>query len=385
MARARVPDEDAAAALARAPRQAEPAHGERRRDAPRADERGDPTRRARRGAGRGGVRAVTFAWPLFLLALLAVPARARLRALAGPAPRALPGRVHEPRRARVGRRASGGRGAGGCRSCSSCSRSRSASAAVARPRAETWVPEENATVVLLVDTSGLDARRRRRADAPRRGRLGDARVPRRPPGALQGRPRRVQLGAGGASPSRRATGRRCATRSAISRPRPAPRSATGSNLDPPRPGDAHARRRAARRERELPAAIVLLSDGAQNRGPLQPLEAARNARAAGISVYTVALGTPKGVVTFGFGLFGELDPGAARPADDARDRADDGRQELHREDGSSELRTSTASSARASAGAASCARSPRGSSPPPRSCSSPRSPPGRAVAPRVGS
>jgi Ca-activated chloride channel family protein len=53
----------------------------------------------------------------------------------------------------------------------------------------------------------------------------------------------------------------------------------------------------------LPAAIVLMSDGAQNRGVLQPLQAARNAKAAGIKVYTVALGTPGGVVSFGFGLY----------------------------------------------------------------------------------
>jgi Ca-activated chloride channel family protein len=54
---------------------------------------------------------------------------------------------------------------------------------------------------------------------------------------------------------------------------------------------------------QLPAAIVLMSDGAQNRGFLQPLQAARNAKAAGIKVYTVALGTPGGVVSFGFGLY----------------------------------------------------------------------------------
>ena len=52
-----------------------------------------------------------------------------------------------------------------------------------------------------------------------------------------------------------------------------------------------------------PAAIVLLSDGAQNRGRLQPLQAAENARQAKIKVYTVSLGTPDGVVSFGFGLF----------------------------------------------------------------------------------
>jgi Ca-activated chloride channel family protein len=55
--------------------------------------------------------------------------------------------------------------------------------------------------------------------------------------------------------------------------------------------------------KNLPAAIVLESDGAQNRGILQPLQAAQQAKAAGIRVYGVALGTPNGVVSFGFGLY----------------------------------------------------------------------------------
>jgi Ca-activated chloride channel family protein len=55
--------------------------------------------------------------------------------------------------------------------------------------------------------------------------------------------------------------------------------------------------------KDLPAAIVLMSDGAQNRGVLQPLQAAANAKAGGIRVYTVALGTPGGQVSFGFGLY----------------------------------------------------------------------------------
>jgi Ca-activated chloride channel homolog len=55
--------------------------------------------------------------------------------------------------------------------------------------------------------------------------------------------------------------------------------------------------------RYLPAVIVLESDGAQNRGILQPLQAAQIAKAAGVRVYGVALGTPNGVVSFGFGLY----------------------------------------------------------------------------------
>ncbi|MDW8338935.1 MAG: hypothetical protein RMM28_07350, partial [Thermoleophilia bacterium] len=57
-----------------------------------------------------------------------------------------------------------------------------------------------------------------------------------------------------------------------------------------------------------PASILFLSDGAQTRGVLQPLEGAELARQACIPVYTVALGTPEGTIDAGaFGPF--RDPG----------------------------------------------------------------------------
>jgi len=46
--------------------------------------------------------------------------------------------------------------------------------------------------------------------------------------------------------------------------------------------------------------ILFLSDGAQTRGELAPLQGADRARAAGIPVYTVALGTANGTLQFGF-------------------------------------------------------------------------------------
>ena len=46
-------------------------------------------------------------------------------------------------------------------------------------------------------------------------------------------------------------------------------------------------------------AILFLSDGAQTRGQLEPLAGADLAKAAGIPVYTVALGTPNGTLDFG--------------------------------------------------------------------------------------
>ena len=53
-----------------------------------------------------------------------------------------------------------------------------------------------------------------------------------------------------------------------------------------------------------PVSILFLSDGAQTRGILQPLEGAELAKEARYPVYTVALGTPEGVIDrgpFGFG------------------------------------------------------------------------------------
>jgi Ca-activated chloride channel family protein len=49
--------------------------------------------------------------------------------------------------------------------------------------------------------------------------------------------------------------------------------------------------------------ILFLSDGAQTRGELEPLAGADLAKAAGIPVYTVALGTPNGSLNFGGGSF----------------------------------------------------------------------------------
>ena len=57
-------------------------------------------------------------------------------------------------------------------------------------------------------------------------------------------------------------------------------------------------------EGQGPVSILFLSDGSQTRGILQPLEGAALAKEARFPVYTVALGTPEGVIDrgpFGFG------------------------------------------------------------------------------------
>jgi len=55
--------------------------------------------------------------------------------------------------------------------------------------------------------------------------------------------------------------------------------------------------------------ILFLSDGAQTRGELEPLEGADLAKQAGIPVYTVALGTPNGTLNFSGGGGGGGYPG----------------------------------------------------------------------------
>ncbi len=50
---------------------------------------------------------------------------------------------------------------------------------------------------------------------------------------------------------------------------------------------------------QSPVSILFLSDGAQTRGLLQPLEGAELARDACFPVYTIALGTPEGVIERG--------------------------------------------------------------------------------------
>jgi Ca-activated chloride channel family protein len=59
-----------------------------------------------------------------------------------------------------------------------------------------------------------------------------------------------------------------------------------------------------------PVSILFLSDGHQTRGLLQPLEGAARAKTAGIPVYTIALGTPNGVLNRpgGFGGGGGFGP-----------------------------------------------------------------------------
>lgn len=63
-----------------------------------------------------------------------------------------------------------------------------------------------------------------------------------------------------------------------------------------------------------PASILFLSDGSQTRGYLTPEEGADRAKAAGIPVYTISLGTEDGVLTRSFGGFEQAIPVPPDPA-----------------------------------------------------------------------
>jgi Ca-activated chloride channel homolog len=70
------------------------------------------------------------------------------------------------------------------------------------------------------------------------------------------------------------------------------------------------------KERNKLVSILFLSDGAQTRGRLQPLDGAQLAADAGIPVYTIALGTPEGVLRGDFGPgFVPGAPGQTPPPD----------------------------------------------------------------------
>ncbi len=179
-------------------------------------------------------------------------------------------------------------------------RSRFAAGAAAHPQARLPVRVDNATIVLLVDVSGSMSARDvepTRLDAAVAAMRGF--VQRLPKGFKVGLVQFSDASAGACRPDRRPRADRPDARPART-PNPGPRSATGlvtatrlvqSSLA----GTASS----ACAGRDLPAAIVLLSDGKQNQGQVQPLAAATLAKAAGIPVDTVALGTTQGVLGYG--------------------------------------------------------------------------------------
>jgi Ca-activated chloride channel family protein len=249
------------------------------------------------------VRAVSFTWPLALLALLAVPLvvgairwldRRRARYAVTFTNIGVLADVLPPRQ-----------------------RSRAwiplalfllalvcATVALARPRAVVSRPAQQATVVLLVDVSGS-----MRAADVKPTRLGAAQ--RAMTAFMEKLPGKFKVGLVSFSTEPNVlvapTTDRALMREGIASLLPESGTAIGDGLavavSVAKAGVGPGAKRG--KDGLLPAAIVLLSDGAQTRGTLQPLQGADLAKRAGIPVFTVALGTNHGTLNFdrGGGFF----------------------------------------------------------------------------------
>ena len=175
-----------------------------------------------------------------------------------------------------------------------------ASAALARPRAALSEPSSQATVVLLVDVSGS-----MRANDVKPTRLGAAQSAMETFAAKV--PKKVKVGlvsfSTGPDILVLPTTDRSVLQEGIDLLVPEAGTAIGDGLGAAVQTVLSEVRDAPRgKDGKRPGAIVLLSDGAQTRGTLTPLQGAARARDAGIRVFTVALGTNHG--TLGIGPFG---------------------------------------------------------------------------------
>ncbi|HEY6962659.1 MAG TPA: VWA domain-containing protein [Gaiellaceae bacterium] len=182
-----------------------------------------------------------------------------------------------------------------------------ATAAVARPRTTVSETSDRATVVLLVDVSGSmrasDVKPTRLDAAGRAMSIFAAKLPKKVKAGL------IEFSS---SPDVLVapTTDRDLLQEGIDLLQPEGGTAIGDGLgvavqvvkasvgDAPRAKDG-----------KIPGAIVLLSDGAQTRGTLTPLQGADRAKRAGIRVFTVALGTNHG--TLGPDAFGPYGLGNA--------------------------------------------------------------------------
>lgn len=179
----------------------------------------------------------------------------------------------------------------------------SAGVALARPHAAVRTPSDRATIVLLVDVSGS-----MRATDVKPTRLGAAQHAMET--FLDKVPSSVKVGLVSFTTEPNVlvlpTTNRPELREGIELLVPEAGTAIGDGIGVAVQVVKASLRNAPRgRDGKIPGAIVLLSDGAQTRGRLQPLQGADLARQAGIPIYTIALGTNHGFLNgFGFGGFG---------------------------------------------------------------------------------
>lgn len=189
----------------------------------------------------------------------------------------------------------------------------------ARPQATVSVPREQATIVLSMDTSGSMT-----ATDVRPSRMSAAQASAR--AFLDQLPRKFRVGVVSFSDSAQIlaqpTTDRATVRDAISSMDAGGATAMGDGIvealdlrarrsgsEPqrgvaPTPGRVPGGNPSGARQPPLDA-VLLLSDGYNTSGQVSPREAAARARALGIPVFTIALGTPEGVVP-GRDRFGNL-------------------------------------------------------------------------------
>jgi Ca-activated chloride channel family protein len=166
---------------------------------------------------------------------------------------------------------------------------------LARPHAEVEVPRERATIVLSIDTSGSmeatdvePSRLRAAQDAAR--------------SFLEQLPEQFQVGlvsfSDHAEVLAQPTTDRTAVREAIASLHPLGGTAMGDALVQALELKGESDRRGSARDRAARPldAVLLLSDGYNTTGDVQPMEAADMARRRGTPTFTIALGTPDGVV-----------------------------------------------------------------------------------------
>lgn len=163
--------------------------------------------------------------------------------------------------------------------------------ALARPRAALSFPRREATIVLAIDVSGSMA-----ATDVGPTRLAAARAAARR--FLERVPDSFRVGvvvfATRAQVAAPATEDRDVTDAALASLRVGRGTALGEAIS--RSVDVARAVPGTRSRRPPPAAILLISDGKQTQGEVPPLRAAFGARVAHIPIYTIALGTPDGVV-----------------------------------------------------------------------------------------
>jgi Ca-activated chloride channel homolog len=177
---------------------------------------------------------------------------------------------------------------------------------LARPQALALVPKEQATVVLVMDVSGsmnatdvaptrLVASQRAAVvfieELPERFRVGI--VSFASTAQTLTRPTTDRVAVHEAIDSLHAEGATAmgdGIERALDVKRPPTPPSSGSTArpspSPPAQGDAD----------EAPLVVLLLSDGANTQGRTQPMEAAADAKALGVPVFTIALGTDRGMV-----------------------------------------------------------------------------------------